>query len=49
MADPQAFARDQAAFAAAACRLEAARAEVHAVEHEWLEIETRREALAAEE
>jgi ATP-binding cassette subfamily F protein uup len=44
-----AFERDPKAFHATAARLEAARAEHIAGESEWLEIELKREALAAEE
>jgi len=49
LAAPDLFARDPDAFAAAAQRLEAARAERDTAEAEWLEIELRREALAADE
>jgi len=49
LAEPDLFAREPDAFAAAAARLEAARAELHTGESDWLEIELRREALAAEE
>ncbi len=49
LAAPDAFARDAAAFEKIARRLEAARAEHAAAESEWLEIELKREALAAEE
>jgi ATP-binding cassette subfamily F protein uup len=49
LAEPQLFARDPAAFTAAARRLEAARAELGAAESEWLDIELRREALASED
>jgi ATP-binding cassette subfamily F protein uup len=49
LADPDAFARDARSFAAAAARLEAARSDRTAAETEWLEIELRREALAAQE
>jgi ATP-binding cassette subfamily F protein uup len=49
LAEPDAFARDSASFAATAARLEAARAEREAAEAEWLEIELKREALTAEE
>jgi ATP-binding cassette subfamily F protein uup len=49
LAAPDAFSRDAGAFAATAARLEAARAERDAAEAEWLEIELRREALAAQE
>ena len=48
LADPEAFARDAAGFGATAQRLEAARAEHDAAEAEWLELEIKREALAAE-
>lgn len=49
LAEPDLFAREPAAFSTAAQRLEAARAELGAGESEWLEIEMRRDALAAEE
>jgi ABC transport system ATP-binding/permease protein len=49
LAAPDLFARDPGVFAASAQRLEAARAELGDAETEWLEIEMRREALAAEE
>jgi ATP-binding cassette subfamily F protein uup len=49
LAESDLFAKDAAAFAASAERLEAARAQLIAAEGEWLEIEMRREALAAEE
>ena len=49
LADPDIFARDPSAFDAIARRLEAARAEHAAAESEWLEIELKREALAAQE
>ena len=49
LAEPDAFARDAASFSDIARRLEAARAEHAAAESEWLEIELKREALAAEE
>ncbi|MGD9966985.1 MAG: ABC-F family ATP-binding cassette domain-containing protein [Hyphomonadaceae bacterium] len=47
--DPAAFSRDAGAFSFTAARLEAARAERDAAEAEWLEIELRREAFAAEQ
>lgn len=46
LADAAFFAQDSKAFAAAAGRLEAARAEKDAVETEWLELEDRRQTLA---
>ncbi|MEO5338291.1 MAG: ATP-binding cassette domain-containing protein [Magnetospirillum sp. WYHS-4] len=46
LADPGLFARDRAAFEAAATRLDAARAELTAAEERWLELETLREELA---
>jgi len=49
LAEPDLFAREPAAFAAAAKGLEAAREQLTAAEHEWLEIELRREALAAQD
>jgi ATP-binding cassette subfamily F protein uup len=49
LASAGAFERDPKAFHATAARLEAARAEHMAGEGEWLEIELKREALAAEE
>ncbi len=49
LASADAFDRDPKAFHAMAARLEAARAEHIAGEGEWLEIELKREALAAEE
>ena len=49
LAEPDLFAKDAAAFATSAERLEAARAQLIAGESEWLEIEMRREALAAED
>jgi ATP-binding cassette subfamily F protein uup len=47
LSDAGAFARDPKAYQATTQRLEAAKTEAEAVEAEWLEIETRREALAA--
>ena len=47
LSDDAAFARDPAAYQAAAARLSAARAEKSAAENEWLDIEHRREQLAA--
>ncbi|MGD9815038.1 MAG: ABC-F family ATP-binding cassette domain-containing protein [Hyphomonadaceae bacterium] len=49
LSDPAAFARDAAAFDRTAQRLAAARAALDAGETEWLELELKREALAAEE
>jgi ATP-binding cassette subfamily F protein uup len=49
LASADAFERDPKAFHATAARLEAVRAEHIAGEAEWLEIELKREALAAEE
>jgi ATP-binding cassette subfamily F protein uup len=49
LADPDIFARDARAFEAAAARLHAARTERDAAEAAWLDIELRREALAAGE
>jgi len=49
LAEPDLFTKDANAFAAAATRLEAARAEHNNGETEWLEIEVRREALGAED
>jgi ATP-binding cassette subfamily F protein uup len=46
MADPALFAADPAEFRKKAARLEAARAEVDAYEHEWLMLEEKRETLA---
>ncbi len=48
LADTDLFVRDPAAYEKSARRLEAARSEVENGETEWLEIETRREALGAE-
>jgi ABC transport system ATP-binding/permease protein len=48
LSDQDAFARDPQRFGAVAARLEAARAELSAGETEWLEIEHRRDQLAAE-
>jgi len=45
LADPALFSRDPDAFAKAAQRLEAARAEVAEKEDRWLELEAAREAL----
>ncbi len=47
LADPGLYRRDPAVFEAAAARLQAARAEREAFEERWLELEGRREALAA--
>jgi len=49
LAEPDLFAKAPEKFQAAAARLEAARAEHAAAETEWLDIELKREALAAEE
>jgi ABC transport system ATP-binding/permease protein len=49
LAEGDLFSREPDAYTASAVRLETARAELHAAEGEWLEIELRREALAAEE
>jgi ATP-binding cassette subfamily F protein uup len=46
LADPDLFARDAAAFQAAADRLSAANGERAVVEERWLELELKREALA---
>jgi ATP-binding cassette subfamily F protein uup len=46
MADPNLFRRDGGRFAAAGARLAAAQSELDAAEHEWLELELQREALA---
>jgi len=43
--DPGLYARDQAGFERISRELDAARAELAAAEEEWLELETRREAL----
>ena len=47
LADPGLYGREPAEFEAAAARLEAARTERAASEERWLELEERREALAA--
>jgi ABC transport system ATP-binding/permease protein len=47
LADPGLYARDPAAFTRANAALEAARAQLAAAEEEWLDLEERREALAA--
>jgi len=47
--DPEIFAQGAAAFETVARRLEAARAEHASAEAEWLDIELKREALAAEQ
>jgi ATP-binding cassette subfamily F protein uup len=47
LADPGLYGRDPAGFEAAASRLQAARAEREVAEGRWLELEERREALAA--
>ncbi|WP_395645334.1 ABC-F family ATP-binding cassette domain-containing protein [Terricaulis sp.] len=49
LSDTAAFARDPKSFDIAAARLAAARAEKDHAETEWLDIETRREALASEQ
>jgi ATP-binding cassette subfamily F protein uup len=46
LADPELYRRDAAGFAAKTARLAAAQAEVDAAEHDWLELELLREALA---
>jgi ABC transport system ATP-binding/permease protein len=46
LADPAFFTQDANAFAAAAARLDAVRAEKDAAETEWLELDERRQALA---
>jgi ATP-binding cassette subfamily F protein uup len=48
LADPQLYARDPAAFDAAAGALERRRAELARAEDEWLELEALREAAAGE-
>ncbi|MEL6258035.1 MAG: ATP-binding cassette domain-containing protein [Pseudomonadota bacterium] len=47
LADPNLFAQDPDKFAKASARLEAARREKDQAEEDWLEIETKREALEA--
>ena len=47
LGDPAFFTRDAEGFAAAATRLEAAKAELEDAEARWLELEERREKLAA--
>ncbi len=47
LADPALYSRDPKAFAAAGARLEAARSEHEAAEHQWLELELLREELGA--
>ena len=47
LADPGLYGRDPAGFETTAARLQAARAEREAAEGRWLELEERREALAA--
>ena len=47
LADPALFQRDPAAFARATAAIDKARRELATSEAEWLEIETRREALTA--
>jgi ATP-binding cassette subfamily F protein uup len=49
LADPALFARDPSAYEATAAKLQAARTRLEQSESEWLDIESRREALAAEE
>jgi ATP-binding cassette subfamily F protein uup len=46
MADPALFASDPAEFRKKAARLEVARSEIGAYEHEWLMLEEKRETLA---
>jgi ATP-binding cassette subfamily F protein uup len=46
LADPTLFRRDGGRFAAAGARLATAQSELDAAEHEWLELELQREALA---
>jgi ATP-binding cassette subfamily F protein uup len=45
LADPGLYARDPAAFGRTSQDLEAARTSLAEAEDEWLELETRREAL----
>jgi len=47
MADPDLYARDPAGFDRLNRALEAARSQLDAAEEEWLELESRREALEA--
>jgi ATP-binding cassette subfamily F protein uup len=47
LADPNFYSRDPSGFDATMKALDAARAKLEAAEEEWLEIEARREALAA--
>jgi ATP-binding cassette subfamily F protein uup len=47
LADPGLYGRDPAGFARVSAALEAARGELAAAEEAWLDLETRREALAA--
>jgi ATP-binding cassette subfamily F protein uup len=47
LADPALYARDRKAYTAASERLDAARAERDAAEHQWLELEMLREELGA--
>jgi ATP-binding cassette subfamily F protein uup len=48
LSDPELYSRDPAAFERALKGAERARAELAAVEEEWLELESKREALAQE-
>src|SRR5262245_42086362 len=48
MAEPDLFSRQPGEFQKKAQRLAAARAELDGYEHEWLELEDKREALARE-
>jgi ATP-binding cassette subfamily F protein uup len=47
LADPALYARDAAQFAKVTDRLETVRAELAAAEERWLELEMKREELAA--
>ena len=47
LADPELYGRDPAAFDRYGQALETARARLEAAETEWLELESRREALEA--
>ena len=47
LADPGLYARDRAAFDAASARLAEARQELQGAEDRWLELEEKREQLAA--
>jgi ATP-binding cassette subfamily F protein uup len=46
LSDPEAFAKNPERFVAAASRLNTARADLEACEAEWLDLETKREALS---